>query len=628
MTYRCCLLLALVTPTFALPTITKQPLTKASVSVGANLNTRVTAVTTNGPLRFQWKHDILPLLDATDVVLSLTNIQINMAGTYTVTVLDNDGAVTSAPFVLDVDPTFTRITSGPVTAVSCSAAAWADVNNDGFPDVYLTVSGGPNVLCLNNGDGNFRKAPSSPPITSTSQTFGCAWADYDNDGFADLFRGVYNGNDELYRNNGNGTFTLVKAPAMPASGPGANNCAWADYDNDGFVDVFAANGFGSTKNTLMRNKGDGTFVKVTDSVLLASGGNCLGAAWADYDNDGRADLVITRNRGLALMFHNEGNGNFSRATNTVTLAPINGSFAGPSWGDFNNDGYLDLFLPGAVGQKCALFRNDGNGSFTRMSDAAIAGTSTECTGGAWADYDNDGYLDLFAACHHGLPSSLFHNNGDGTFTATTTGSLSTELGEGQGAAWADYDNNGFPDLLVPNIRNGIKNYLYRNNGNSNNWLSVHCVGGVSNRSAIGAKVRVFATINGKQMWQLREISGGDSLGSQGDFRCLFGLGDATNAEIVRVEWPSGIVQQIKNVAAKQFFIAKEPPHLSGSYSLTLLAWIVTLDGVRGDTYTLQRSTNLLDWTTMQAIKNESRTGFLTNSPATQEPVEFFRALQQ
>src|SRR6185369_14226742 len=140
---------------------------------------------------------------------------------------------------------------------------------------------------------------------------------------------------------------------------------------------------------------------------------------------------------------------------------------------------------------------------------------------------------------------------------TSVAGAVTEFGTGQGAAWGDYDNDGFPDLLVPNIFT-YNNFLYHNNGNSNAWLTLKLEGRLSNRAAIGAKVRMKATIQGREVWQLREISGGGSLGSQNDLRAGFGLGDATNVDRVRVEWPSGLVQELTDLAPKQFVTVIEP----------------------------------------------------------------------
>jgi len=193
---------------------------------------------------------------------------------------------------------------------------------------------------------------------------------------------------------------------------------------------------------------------------------------------------------------------------------------------------------------------------------------------------------------------LYHNNGDGTFMNVRSGAIVNYGGASDGRAWGDFNNDGFVDLFVSNFlgQSGQPpqhNFLYRNNGNSNAWLNVKLVGTVSNRSAIGAKVRVKATIGGRAMWRLREISGGGGFGSQNDMRTNFGLGDATNADTVRIEWPSGSVQELHNAEAKQFLTITEPPRLLAIS--TNDASQITLRGGRDFSYQIETSTNLPDW---------------------------------
>ena len=227
--------------------------------------------------------------------------------------------------------------------------------------------------------------------------------------------------------------------------------------------------------------------------------------------------------------------------------------------------------------------------------------TTNSFGCTWGDYDNDGFLDLFVANGGKENNFLYHNNGDGHFTKVTTGSPVNDGGESIGCAWGDYDNDGFLDLFVGNGGNTFsdqdenqRNFLYRNNGNSNNWLVMKLVGTVSNRSAIGSKVRVSTLMGGTNRWQLREISGGDAFGGQNGLRAHFGLGDATNIDTVRIEWPSGAMQELHDVAVKQFLTVTEPPRLSSS-RITNGVFAFTLKGGRGFQYGIQRSTNAHDW---------------------------------
>lgn len=453
-------------------------------------------------------------------------------------------------------PTFTKITSGPVVSTgSGTSLAWGDYNNDGYVDLYVNVfNSGPSLLFSNNANGTFSRITTGNIATDQANVFGAAWADYDNDGALDLFVAVNNsGSDWLYHNNGNGTFTKITAGAIVSSGGNGNNCSWGDYDNDGFVDLFVANS--DQRDFLYHNNGDGTFTRITTGAIAEKNGNSQGASWGDYDNDGRLDLFVSRVNEPNLLYHNEGNGVFRPITNGIIVGEVAVS-QGTSWGDYDNDGYLDMFVanPG-IGSKNFLYRNNGDGTFARITSGPANDPLGAC--GVWADYDNDGFLDLFVANRPGIRNSLFHNNGDGTFTKITDVAPATDPNNSFSAAWADYDNDGFPDLFVSNPST-YNNFLYHNDGNANNWLTIKCEGRMSNRAAIGAKVRLRATIGGSVRWQLREISGGGGLGSQNDLRAQFGLGDATIAERVRIEWPSGIVQELSDVPAKQFLTIIEP----------------------------------------------------------------------
>jgi hypothetical protein len=455
------------------------------------------------------------------------------------------------------DP-FTRITSGPaVSGINSTVFAWGDFNNDNFQDLFVSTRTGPSLLYSNKGDGTFSRILTGPVATDSGLCFGATWGDYDNDGFLDLFVGVNNGgSDWLYRNNGAG-FTKITSGAIVSSGGNANNCGWSDYDLDGFIDLWVAN---SDQNDFVyHNNRNGTFTRITNNAIATKTGNSQGGSWGDYDNDGWPDLFVSRVNEPNLLYHNDGNGNFTRVTNGIIVNdPSVGQ--GTSWGDYDNDGYIDLFVANPNARNF-LYRNNGDGTFRKITNGAIVTDVGGSRGCGWADYDNDGYLDLFVATLPGT-NFLYHNNGDGTFARVTTSVVATQAGEAVSGAWADYDNDGFQDLFVTEL-NSTTNRLYRNNGNSNAWLTVKLEGRLSNRAAIGAKVRVRATIGGRTVWQLREISGGGGLGSQNDLRAGFGLGEATNVDVVRIEWPSSVVQELRNVDVRQFLTVVEPEaHIS------------------------------------------------------------------
>jgi len=464
------------------------------------------------------------------------------------------------PHLAATADSFTRITTGPGAMPNgSSSAAWGDFNNDGWLDLFVTSFGGTsfNYCFTNNRDGTFtRVLPTFFPANNIN-SFGCAWADYNNDGWLDLVKGIYNpfgGPTQLYRNNKDGTFVNVSSASIGNIGPGANNVVWGDYDNDGYVDLFQAVGYNAPDNVLLHNRGDGAFTRITGNPMVTATGLSAGASWGDYDNDGRLDLLVARTSAGCLFYHNEGGGEFRSVTNQPFSTDLNGG--GVSWGDYDNDGFLDVFVAHTQSAN-RLYHNNGDGTFSFATNHVIYQTRGTSSGGAWADYDNDGWLDLFVANSSGGGSFLFHNSGDGGFTRITNGVVVSDIGTGQGAAWGDYDNDGFQDLLVPNIFT-YNNFLYHNSGTSNAWLTVKLEGRISNRAAIGAKVRLQAVIGGREFWQLRETSGGGSLGSQNDLRPSFGLGDATNVARLLIEWPSGIIQEFRDLSPRQFFSVVEP----------------------------------------------------------------------
>ena len=519
------------------------------------------------------------------------------------------------------DSTFTKITIGPASVGNCSAGAWCDFNNDGWQDLYVTpLAIGVSYLFQNNGNGSFTRVTNAL-TQSSSAMVACGWGDFDNDGQLDMFGLILSGSPQLFQNRGGGVFTNVTASTLGALTIGGADLAWGDYDNDGNLDIFVAGSATTPQGLLLHNQGNGTFL--TAAGLTLPRGDTVGSAWADYDNDGRLDLATSRYRlsgiaGSNMLFHNEGNGIFRAMTNSPVFSVPDGNAV--CWGDYDNDGCLDLFI-GRRSNRPNLYHNNGNGAFTQVTSGPIATTSSTGIGASWVDYDNDGYLDLFIA-GYGSGSFLYHNNGDGTFTRVTTGSIVTDSATAWSVAWGDYDNDGFPDLFVAN--ESQNNFLYHNNGNSNNWINVKCEGRISNRAAYGAKVRIKATIGGREMWQLREISRGTGVGGQNDLRAQFGMGNATNVTTLRIEWPSGIIQELQNVAAKQFLTVREPSRLSGGLTNGRLG--LGLQGGKGIVYRIDSSEDLAAWSPWTVLTNSSSSTNLT-VPIT-VPVQFFRAVEE
>jgi hypothetical protein len=460
---------------------------------------------------------------------------------------------------------FTKITEGHIVNDSgwCYGCAWADYNGDDFQDLFV-VNNNPNqsknnFLYLNNGDGTFTRVLDGPVVEDGGSSYGCTWGDFDNNGFPDLFVANYDENNFLYANHGDSTFTKIAQGRIVSDGGRSTGSAWADYDNDGWLDLYVCNR--DQANFLYHNNGDGTFTRITTGAIATDVANSSGCAWGDYDNDGRLDLIVANVQSPNCLYHNDGNGTFTK----TTVGPVvtDTSFCnGASWGDMDNDGDMDLMVAtGILGMyNDLLYRNNGDGTFTKITDSPVVNDATWSGGSAWADFDADGDLDLFVGGYDGH-NRLYENDGFGSFTSIDTGVVVTDGNYIMGVGWADYDNDGDLDLFTArNNYFGGNNCLYRNDGSGNNWLTVWCVGTVSNRSAIGARVQALATIRGTPARQTREVSAqtGGATSGQSSLLASFGLGDADVVDSLVVRWPSGIVQTLTAVAVNQILIVTEP----------------------------------------------------------------------
>ncbi len=450
-------------------------------------------------------------------------------------------------FALAQQTTFTKITLRDTVndRRSSFGVSWGDYDNDGFLDLFV-ANNGTNFLYRNNGNGSFTRVTEGAIVNDVGSSRSASWGDYDNDGDLDLFIAKYYAEKNfLYRNNGNGTFTKVTNGIIVNDSGDSRGSSWGDYDNDGDLDLFVAND-NNQSNFLYQNNGNDRFVSITEGPIATDQGNSNSSNWADYDNDGDLDLFVT-NFGLKdFLYRNDSNGTFAKITEGVIVNDGVSSLSS-SWGDYDNDGDFDLFVANG-NQNNSLYQNNGNGTFIKITEGVIVNDRGASVSSSWGDYDNDGDLDLFVA-NYDQNNSLYQNNSDGTFTKIMDATITNHLGYSLGCSWGDYDNDGDLDLFVANA---VGNLLYQNNGNGNNWINIHLTGVVSNRSAIGAKVKMKATIGGRPVWQTQKISGQTGSASQNSLNVEFGLGTATIIDSIQIRWPSGIIQDTAQVAVNQF----------------------------------------------------------------------------
>jgi hypothetical protein len=530
-----------------------------------------------------------------------------------------------------------------------AAAAFLDYDGDGDLDLYVLngsrLWGFPsgeapkNRLYRNNltetGRATFTDVTERAGVGDTGWGMGVTTADYDNDGDQDIF--VTNiGPNVLYRNNGNGTFTDVTERAG-VSGMGeaeraglttkwSTGCAFADYDRDGDLDLYVANyvdfdvdrwpqdrqtlkwkgievmrgpmGLKGSPDILYRNNSDGTFTDVTEQAGMGEVKRYYGFAvvWGDYDNDGDPDLFVANDSVPNYLYTNDGDGTFTEVAEQAGVAYSQSGMPqagmGAAFDDYNNDGWLDIFVTHFSEDYNTLYRNDQNGFFTDVSFPAGVGQASwmyVSWGAGFIDYDNDGDKDLFVANGHVYPqvdlydfgmsyretNQLFENRGEGGGSrpggsqradggmaggGVVFADVSAAAGPGlrvkkvsRGACFGDYDNDGDLDIYVANLDDTPT--LLRNDRvmDRHYWLIVRTVGTMSNHDGIGARVRVVTgTIE-----QIREIHAGDSFLSRSDARAHFGLGTYGKVDLLEVKWPSGTVDQLRDVVADRIITVKE-----------------------------------------------------------------------
>jgi enediyne biosynthesis protein E4 len=508
-----------------------------------------------------------------------------------------------------------------ILEVMSGGVAIFDYDNDGKPDVYLVNGctldvlrgkampdpGMKSRLYHNLGGGKFEDVTDKAGVGNLGNWgMGACAADFDNDGYTDLFVTNAFGKNRLYKNNGNGTFTDVTDKAGVGGDPRHWNAgaAWADYDNDGYVDLFVSGyvdldlnnlpdpgsnqfcryrglpvncgprGLKGAGDYLFHNNRDGTFTEVAAKAGVSDkeGYYGLGCVWSDFDGDGLVDLFVANDSTPNYLYHNLGNGTFKEiGYESGTAVNEDGreqACMGVDASDYDGDGLPDVFVTNFVDDSSTLYHNDGMMRFTDVT--MQAGLSEPVWnfmkwGTGFVDFDNDGVLELFVANGHIYPeiegkgfgqtyaerNQLFMQVGNGKFAEVHEETLAKTLRVGRGAAFADLDGDGRVDVIV-NDMEGPPTVLL-NKSDSGNWIAVKLVGKRSNRDAIGARVTV--TTGGKK--QMAEVHAGSSYLSQSDTKLHFGLGSAKKVDSIEIRWPRGGTQKLGPIDANRVLRVEE-----------------------------------------------------------------------
>jgi len=479
--------------------------------------------------------------------------------------------------------------------------AFLDYDNDGWTDILLVNgenwpgrAGSASTMKLyhNNHDGTFTDVTRRAGLAVSMFGMGLAVGDYDNDGFDDLFITAV-GQSHLFHNNGNGTFTdVTKAAGLWGPNEFSTSAAWVDYDRDGKLDLVVGNyvqwseksdlyctidgahksyctpeSYKGASARLWHNRGGGKFEDVSQNAnFYDPTSKTLGVAILDYNNDGWPDILLANDTQPNKLYLNKQNGTFEEKGVSAGIGFSEDGVARAGMGvdaaDYDRSGHASIVITNFANQMLSLYHNEGSGLFVDEAPRSEVGRATLVTlgfGCFFFDYDNDGWQDIFVADGHiedaiesvqkrvryAEPPHLFRNLGGGKFEEVTQslGAAFSSPKVARGAAYADINNDGALDVLV--TTNGGRAYLFRSEGGTNHSLRVKLAGVKSNRDGIGAVVRVAS---GKdQQWQM--VHSGSSYLSQSELVLTFGLGDATKADSVEVEWPSGQRDKVANLAA-------------------------------------------------------------------------------
>lgn len=466
-------------------------------------------------------------------------------------------------------PLFSQITEGIIveTLTLSMGSSWGDFDNDGDMDVLVTVGNNNNRLYKNNGDLTFNLVGGI--VSNDGGSSGASiWGDYDNDGNLDLY--ISNNPTPpspaepnfLYHNDGppNYSFTKINMDAPVADSNYTWSSSWVDYDNDGDLDLHVPENRHLSTDLFFENNGspDGNghyFTKIQPSFVTDVVESTGVASWMDYDNDCDQDIFMIKSgrshpNGVEdnRIYHNSlqetGFLDFQQVTTAEMVNHLDLDFQA-SWGDYDNDGDMDVYLGNFDGPNY-LYRNEGDSLFTRILEGNPVEDNSATLGSTWGDFDNDGDLDLFVSNTAAQPSAYYENDGHGNFTKlgiNDVGPPVANLSNTQSCSNADINNDGYLDLFLANAAISptqlARDYLYLNNAGTNGFLLLTLKGTDSNKAAIGAKVRIKTTVAGEERWQMRVVSGnptGDR--AQNSLRVHFGLGEAEMIDTLIIEWPS------------------------------------------------------------------------------------------
>jgi enediyne biosynthesis protein E4 len=490
-------------------------------------------------------------------------------------------------------PMFTNVSKsvGLTNQINKSfGVACVDFDNNNLVDIFFSNHESDNEFYKNIGFASFKLITNDTGLDYQHWS-AIGFGDFDNDGFGDVFaaHGIL-GYNLFFRNLGNHKFlNITKQTGITDVPYYSTDLALGDFDNNGFLDIYVSN---EGSNELIFNYGKlifkdvSTHAGVNDSLISI----CTAA---DYDNDGDLDIYVANNRGgyddypvkygwMNRLYQNNGEGTFSDVAFKAGVQDL-GNSKGCCFGDYDNDGDLDLYV-GNDGGSNSLFQNNGDGTFNNVTEKAGVAEPEGAHGVLFADFDNDGFLDIFTAGGSYIPEKhdycvnkdhhdkFYRNNGDGTFSDfTKQAGVNFNKAMTTGIATADFDNDGDLDVVLSNcFKKGMKfesNVLLRNNGNNNHWIHFKLKGRKSNYSAIGARVTVKAI----DLIQIREVNGGHGAGSQNSLPVEFGLGDKDFVDRVIIRWPSGIIQELKNLTTDQKYFIEEPVQL-GPFQLSSITY--------------------------------------------------------